>query len=278
METRARQSVLEPHISQSLVDHPHPYLKDSYKLCQQTGVIYCSGTVCPESDYEEDYFEQEYSKQYGLSYIEDEIHLRNLARRRLRLMASYLRPRCDLLEIGCAAGFFLDEARKAGYSIQGIEVSQYASYYACNALGLDVSKASFLSYHLAQNSFDAICSFYVIEHFPQQKSVFLKISNSLRPGGILCFALPSLNGPLFCRNLREWCSSHPSDHFADYSSQSLKKTLARYGLALVKVWPASYHPERLGKIWQKQLMSTLYRSYAKMFCYGDTMEGIAVKL
>ncbi len=280
METRSINPELEPHLSFSIKDHPQ--LGSGYQLCEKTGTVYFSHAHSKTS-YEEDYFIEEYTSQYGLSYMEDEIHLRHLAKQRLKIMATYIKPVSDLLEIGCATGFFLDEASKLGYRTKGIEVSEYASLYARRKLGLDVLTTSFLSYCIKNdinNTFDAICAFYFLEHIAEQKSIFSKIATSLKPGGILCFALPSLYGPLFRHNLPKWLSSHPCDHFVDYAPQSLKRVLSLYGLSLVKIWPASFHPERLkyiGYIWKRQPMASLYQNYAKMFCYGDTMEGIAIK-
>ena len=173
--------------------------------------------------------------------------------------------------------FFLDEACQAGFSAQGLELSQRAAAYAKKNLKLNVHESSFMLYPLEPESWDIICAFYVLEHIPQQRSLFTKIAKALKKGGLFCFALPSTYGPLFRRQPQKWMQSHPLDHFADYSPQSLKKILALYDLSLYKLWPATYHPERLGAIWRKKHIAALYRLYARALHYGDTLEGIAVK-
>ena len=45
------------------------------------------------------------------------------------------------LEIGCAAGFYLDEARKAGFEVQGLELSDDMAAHARDKLNLKVQNA-----------------------------------------------------------------------------------------------------------------------------------------
>ena len=270
---------LETHLPAKLC--PHPRLSSDYALCQKNKVIYYrKAALAPH--YEEDYFFKEYKEQYGHTYLEDEAHLRHLARKRLRsLKACLSRPKktkLSLFEIGCAFGFFLDEARQAAFSVQGLELSRQAAAYAKAKLKLKVHEGSFMSCPLLEHeSWDVICAFYVLEHIPQQRSLLTKIAKALKKGGLFCFSVPSTYGPLFRRHPEKWMQSHPQDHFVDYSPQSLKKSLALYNLKLCKLQPAAYHPERLGSLWQKQPLAFLYRLWARSLCYGDTLEGIAVK-
>ena len=288
MKGREKQS-LEPHLSNTLI--PHPLLGPDYMLCQQTGVIYYTKAkhATDPDFYESDYFNSRYEAQYGHSYLQDETHLRRLARRRLSFLARYQKPSGKLLEIGSAMGFFLDEARSRGYNeVAGIETSQYASDYSHKTFNLEVITQNFLNYpnppddsknkERDEKRFDAICCYYTLEHFPEQRKAFIKIAKLLKTGGILSLALPSSNGPLFNRHLKQWEASHPDDHFADYSPQSLAKVLPLYGLRILKAWPASYHPERWGKVWEAPPLHLLYRFYANSFTYGDTMEAIAIKV
>ena len=227
-------------------------------------------------DYESNYFLNEYKKQYGITYFEDEQNIRILARRRLNRIRKYTSSSPRLLEIGCAAGFFLDEAREEGYSVVGLDVSDYALNHAKEILNLEVKQKSFSDFDLC-NKFDVIASFYSIEHFSDQKKTFQNISSLLKPGGIFFFALPSTNGPLYKTDQINWQETHPVDHFADYSPSSLKKIFPMYNMDLVDIWPAAYHPERICGFSVWKWNSLLYRLYADSFCFGDTMEGVAKK-
>ena len=234
-------------------------------------------------DYGADYFLDEYKNQYGRTYVEDEKQLRELARRRLNVLKKVDASASGrLLEIGCAAGFFLDEARSSGFEVRGLDISEFAVAYARDSLGLDARAGSFLDEaNPGAGSWDALAAFYVIEHFPDQRLVFERISSLLGPGGLFVFAVPSTNGPTYTTSPEVWAGTHPTDHFADYSPAALKKILPLYGLELVHVRPASYHPTRLrGKApwrWILRRNPKLYRRYADFFNFGDTMEVIARK-
>lgn len=240
----------------------------------ETGAIYylkAKNTV-----YNKNYFFKEYEAQYGKSYFADEKNIRHLARRRLNLIKKYIRPPAKILEIGCAAGFFIDEAKKTGYSVVGIDSSEFAIDYAREKLGLDARVGHFLDAEI-NNRFDIVASFFVLEHFADQDRVLKKIAHLLKKEGLFSFALPSTNGPLFISDPAQWRKRHPIDHFVDYSPLSLRQILPHYGFELNLIRPASYHPERLKGNTILKLSKTLYRLYARTKCFGDTMEGIAIK-
>ncbi len=256
---------------------PHPDYPDAYLVCRRTGVHYYR--LAKERAYQDSYFQEEYKNQYNKTYYDDEPQLRNLANVRLDMMASFQKPNGKtLFEVGCAAGFFLSEAEKRGYTVQGLELSETEAKYAGEKLGLDVIQGSFLDESvLPDRKFDAVCAFFVIEHFPDAENVFEKITNLVKPGGLLFLGLPSLNGPSFRTNPEEWFRTHPSDHFWDYSPDSLKNMLKMYGLVTVYKKPMSYHPQR-DRGWKgKYLTRPLFVRYANLSCYADTFHSIAIK-
>ncbi|MCR9142500.1 MAG: class I SAM-dependent methyltransferase [bacterium] len=260
---------------------PHPRLGPEYGVCPESGAIYY--LAAESKTYEGDYFLAEYAAQYGRTYVEDEEHLRKLARGRLSMLpqsaanagvGKQAPPR--LLEIGCAAGFFLDEARSIGYECGGLEVSEFAAGYGRERFELDIQTASFLDCELEAEAYDVIAAFYVIEHFAPQRSVFQKIADALKPGGAFLFAIPSTFGPLFEYSPGQWQSTHPTDHHADYSPASLRRIFPEYGLRCERLRPASFHPGRAGGI-KGALPAPLYRAWARWQAYGDTLEGVARK-
>jgi SAM-dependent methyltransferase len=92
-----------------------------------------------------------------------------------------------LLDVGCAAGFFLDEARRRGWDAHGCELSAYAHAHATEALRLDVKRSGFLdpAFTPSAESFDVITMFNVLEHIPDPAAVADRLFALLRPGGFL---------------------------------------------------------------------------------------------
>ena len=244
-----------------------------YKKCRNTGTFFYKKAVSRE--YTDSYFQEEYKKQYSKTYREDETNLRNLAKKRLSLLAKYAPLEGKLFEIGCASGYFLDEAKKAGFAVSGIEISQSESAFA-RSIGLDVATVSMFDY-AKDDKFSVICAFFVLEHFPDLEQIFARISNLLLPGGLLFLGLPSAAGPVFSTNPTEWFKTHPTDHFYDFTPQAFKKTMQRTGLEVIHASPMSYHRER-DKGWKGQLPEFLYRKLADLTCYGDTIHTIAKKI
>lgn len=252
--------------------YPANRLSKDYLTGNKTGCIY--SMAAQNLEYNDEYFLQEYKAQYGKTYIEDEFNLRKSFKNRLDIIQYHKPAPASLLEIGCATGFFLDEAQKAGYQTTGCELSRFASDYGKNQYGLDILNVSYLDF--PDLKYDIIVACFVIEHFPNQPEIFSKISNQLQNNGLLLFSIPSTNGPLMEFDPVQWMSTHPKDHFADYGPASIRKTLDLYNLELKKAWPASYHQSRT-RGWKKWLSRRCYQKYANKFCYADTIIGIAIK-
>lgn len=256
---------------------PHPRFPDQYQICKRTGV--CFYKPAQTREYKDSYFLDEYKKQYQKTYYEDEEALRDLARKRLSMLGRFQNPvNSSLFELGSAAGFFLDEARKKGYRVSGLEISPAEVEYSRKTLGLDVLCASFLEENVLKSvSFDVVAAFFVVEHFPDADFVFEKLTGLVKPGGFLFLGLPSLNGPTFQTNPEEWFRTHPKDHFWDYSPASLKKMLKGYGFTTEYKKPMSYHPSR-DRGWRGKILShRLFARLSDLTCYGDTFHLIAQK-
>ena len=118
-------------------------------------------------------------------YLRDEATHRRQARRYLRRLRRAGFTGGRLLDVGCAAGFFLDEARRAGWTVRGVEVSPYASAVARDRFALDVEQASFLDAHLDGAQFDVVTFFNVFEHLERPADVAARLGAIVRPGGMV---------------------------------------------------------------------------------------------
>jgi SAM-dependent methyltransferase len=89
-----------------------------------------------------------------------------------------------LLEVGCAAGYFLDEARSAGWAVSGVEPNGQMAELARSLLGLDVQTAQ-LGNASALDAAEVVVLLNVLEHLPAPRAVERQLSEVVRPGGIL---------------------------------------------------------------------------------------------
>lgn len=222
----------------------------------------------PSEIYQNAYFNEEYRKQYGKTYLEDRDNILKLAARRLETISNLIKGEIKnktILDAGCAYGFFLEKARSFSLNPTGIEIEKNAVKYIKNKLKIRIINGNFLDHHFNEK-YDVITFWYVLEHFPDPEVVINKILKILKPGGLLCLAVPGGNSPFYRFNKKEWLRFYPEDHFFYYSEKGINILLKRKGFKLLRTRPAGFHPERY-KNCPAFLLPLL-----KLTGQGDTME------
>lgn len=247
--------------------------------CKSCGVIF-NNAWAPMA-YSEEYFIQEYTAQYGKTYIDDFDNIYALSQRRLDIISENLplEPGLSLLDIGSAAGFFLKAAMDRGIKdLAGVEISAYASSYCMEHFGIKVYNSPFDRAGI-NRKFNIITAWFFLEHCQDPLFSLEKISGLMEEGGILALSLPSWFGPLYYFHRDEWIRSHPSDHRIDLSPGSVKKMLQGAGFKTLKVKKCGYHPERVIKkeALLMPLLETLYRKFTDLTAFSDTIEVYAIK-
>jgi len=190
--------------------------------------------------------------------VDEKAYLRSLGavrRRQAGKILSLLRPHVSagaaLLDVGCSFGFFLLEAREAGFDVRGIEPDPMAFERARASLGDAVVHHGLFSEDTAPpDSADVICTLDVIEHIPpQEHEQFARlVASSLRPEGIWVIKVPTTEGlyyklsdrlvrtwpalgSSFVRRL--WQTRYEFPHLVYFTRRSLTRWLARYGFEVI---------------------------------------------
>jgi 2-polyprenyl-3-methyl-5-hydroxy-6-metoxy-1,4-benzoquinol methylase len=115
------------------------------------------------------------------------------AKSQVELIKKY-RKDTSILDIGCAQGFFLFEASKAGYITKGVELSRDAARYAKEEFGLDVEIGPFEELQFPENHFDVVTLWQVLEHLSYPLVVLKEVNRILKPGGLLIVSTPNMAG------------------------------------------------------------------------------------
>ena len=89
----------------------------------------------PDSIYTDDYFERGAQSGYTNYAADEPIHRLNARRHLARMSRSGVRPPGTLLDVGCAAGFFMSEAAARGWEVFGVDVSPWSRAYARKRFG-----------------------------------------------------------------------------------------------------------------------------------------------
>lgn len=203
-----------------------------YVRCCACGLRFYPSGEAPREIYDDCYF----AAYRGGNYFATEILRRHEARIRLALVRGAAGSSAtDLLEIGCAAGFFLDEARHAGWRVRGIEPADGPAEYARHRLGLDVVSAFAEDAEIESNSVDAACLWHTLEHIPRPGGLLHHVRTGLRPGGALLVEVPNADSVLAHRLGGNWFALEPDVHVAQWTPNSLRTVLENCGYAVESV-------------------------------------------
>jgi 2-polyprenyl-3-methyl-5-hydroxy-6-metoxy-1,4-benzoquinol methylase len=153
-----------------------------------------------ETIYADHYFTQNGDWSCGvwqLDYKGADAKLRDEARSILEMLP---RPPGRLLDVGCAGGIFLDEARLRGFTVTGIELNASMARHARINYELDVLNARIedVAVWTWHQQFDVIVLLDCLEHIPAPGAAILKAAHWLAPDGRLF-----IRGPLNNRRL-DW--------------------------------------------------------------------------
>lgn len=187
----------------------------------------------PEGVYGEDYFA---GAKEGFGYIDydhDKSAMAYLFKRFLSLIAKYLPERGRLLDIGAATGYFVDLAKQAGWSAQGIDISAYAASEA-KKKGLLVEAATIESFTAPPEAFAAVTMWDVLEHLSNPPMTVRKIHGMLKPGGLLAINTPD-SGSLWARVWRgKWQALVPPEHMILFTKKALEILLSEAGYEILE--------------------------------------------
>jgi SAM-dependent methyltransferase len=169
------------------------------------------------------------------SYLAQEPTLRATFRRLLARMRRLGMTGGRLLEVGCAYGFFLDEARGDFRWRAGTEYSPAAAARA--RLMADAVYQGGLDEVPAEERFDCAVLIHVIEHVYRPRELVARLVERLRPGGWVVLAAPDMEG--FWRPLlgRRWPFFKVPEHVTYFARPSLTQLLAAAGCRRVEPLP-----------------------------------------
>jgi SAM-dependent methyltransferase len=164
---------------------------------------------------------------------DEELHRRN-ARRRLDLIGG-VGVDGRLLDVGCAAGFFLDEASARGFDVTGVELSESMGRHAREQLGLPVVQGSFLDAELPEGPYDCITMWDYIEHSVDPGADLDRARSLLRGGGLLALSTGD-SGSLVARvSGSRWHLLTPRHHNYYFDRRTLRRALEKSGFRIRRV-------------------------------------------
>ncbi len=227
-------------------DHALLFVKEGFchVRCRSCGLVFVSPRLANHLDTQ---------RRAGTGSMgEDE--LTPAQRKRLRRELVGLEPFRRLnriLEVGAGRGWFLKEAREAGWETCAVEINADALEYLrlTGTRRIIVQPAEEFDARAA--SMDVVRMWDVIEHLQSPRQAVARIRNALRPGGALRLATTNfaslsrrVNGP-------EWVYLNGSDHIVLFEPGTITRLLEQEGFVGITVRTRSfnlrrklYHPEQ----------------------------------
>ena len=225
---------------------------------------------------DDSYFEGAEGPGYS-SYRAQERTLRATFRKLLRDLDRRGMRGERLLEVGCAYGYFLDEARDRFAHRAGTDYSEGAADQARELA--DAVYLGGLDQIPEGERYDLIACIHVIEHIYHPRAFVKQLFERLRPGGWMVLACPDMGG--FWRPLmrRRWPFFKLPEHVTYFSRPTLTRLLQTAGCDRVEPLPyASYFSldliaEKLGRSAPGSLANKHLRLPATTVCCAGRKPG-----
>jgi 2-polyprenyl-3-methyl-5-hydroxy-6-metoxy-1,4-benzoquinol methylase len=206
--------------------------------CNSCGLVYVTPRLQGQAlvdVYDEGYWKSDNPKQRGYAdYANDgPLYLRTF-QKRWALVQRLLPARARILDIGCAAGYFLRVAAEHGHDVHGVEMSQPIAKEAQKALGEDrihigTLDEAIAGKHYEPGSFDLVTMWDVVEHIPEPQPVLRRIRDLVKPEGRLLLETQNV-ASRWARLLgKRWHHYKHHEHLYHFDPDTIRRLLADCG-------------------------------------------------
>jgi 2-polyprenyl-3-methyl-5-hydroxy-6-metoxy-1,4-benzoquinol methylase len=214
----------------------------SLHRCRTCGLVSVSEMPPPEAlrdVYGEAYFRNARSDEVGYDdYEADRDCIVRTANRRLDVIEWHTSHRGRLLDVGCALGFFVEAAVRRGWHAEGLDISEHATSYARDVLGVEARTGTLHEAGYAPASFDVITAWDVIEHVPDPVAELRFMRTLLKDGGLLVLSTPDIGSLVARVTGSRWMGFKlAEEHLVYFDRNTLTLALAQGGFEVERVKP-----------------------------------------
>lgn len=173
-----------------------------------------------------------YSHDYSAGYIAKEKSKKKRAKKIIKNILQYKRSG-NFLDIGCSAGFILNEARERGFEAYGVDISPLGLRHAKEVMKLNVFEGYLEQAGFSDDFFDAITLYNLIEHIPDPTRFLKEIARVAKYNALIEIWTPDI-GHWNAKLKRErWKNIFP-EHLYYFTKETMQKMLEKSGLVLFK--------------------------------------------
>jgi SAM-dependent methyltransferase len=209
------------------------YSKNGCDILQCSGCglgrAHASDAFNPRDYYTRDYFSGAHPDGYA-DYRGAELVLRREFANTVNFIRKY-RDNGRLLDVGCAYGFFLQEAQPY-FDVAGIEIAEEAATF-CRMQGLRVLQGMADSSNFAKlGMMDVITLLDVLEHLPRPYETLELCTRYLNPGGIMLITTGDFASYFAQIAGARWRLMTPPQHLWYFTLESIQRMSRALGLRI----------------------------------------------
>lgn len=158
-----------------------------------------------------------------------------------------------LLDVGAGTGAFANAMKTAGWQVTGLEPDPTARNIAQVKYMLPLQSPEML-FSLAENSFDAITMWHVLEHVHNLHGYLEQYHKILRPKGKLVIAVPNYTSGDATHYKEHWAAYDVPRHLYHFSPQSMDVLAKQKGFVITgykPMWFDSVYVSMLSEQYKK---------------------------
>lgn len=142
----------------------------------------------------------------------------------------------SILDVGSGTGAFANEMKEAGWSVTGLEPDEDARKVASEVHKIELSDI-IQFYSLAENSFDAITMWHVLEHVHDLEGYMSKLRSILKERGKLFVAVPNYTSKDAAIYKDYWAAYDVPRHLYHFSPRSMKILVEKHEMKIEQYKP-----------------------------------------
>lgn len=234
----------------------------SVVTCRGCGLTYVTPRLTDaaliDSVYDEGYWSSSAAKVRGYTdYRSDEPLYLKTYRRRLSVVRRHFPRPGRVLDVGCAAGYFLRVMQEEGWDVTGLEPSDAIRSHAERLIGPANVRAGVLGeVDLAPGSFDLVTMWDVIEHVPDVVDAVKRVRELLAPGGKLLIETQNVDSRAARVLGKRWQHYKHAEHIYHFNPKTLGEALRQGGFRILENTPSlggkyvspAFVAERVGRL------------------------------